>query len=57
MFQEEERVQCDHELEKSQVKLQSSLEAKKTEKFIPFPKAKQQKLGLKCCNSSWTTSL
>jgi hypothetical protein len=57
MFQEEERVQCGHELEKSQVKLQSSLEAKKTKKFIPFPKAKQQKLGLKCCNSSWTTSL
>jgi hypothetical protein len=41
MFQEEEQTQCDHELEKSQMKLQSSLEAKKTKKFIPFPKAKQ----------------
>jgi hypothetical protein len=38
MFGEEEQTQCDHELEKSQMKSQSSLEAKE---FIPFPKAKQ----------------
>jgi len=41
MFGEEEQTQCDHELEKSQMKSQNSLEAKKTKEFIPFPKAKQ----------------
>jgi regulation of enolase protein 1 (concanavalin A-like superfamily) len=57
VLKEEERAQFDHELEKSQMKLQSSLEVKKTKKLIPFPEAKQWKLGLKCCSSSWTTSL